>query len=192
MLKSASPRIKNGSVATLSRAIQSRSHTDTINIMRRRSPYQRTAKWCALLGCCVLLLMWWLTSGTYLSYTHRAFGAIGCDGVLYVWLGDRRAAGGEGFVVGSSANVLIQKWPRITRDTLGCVIACIQVWWLLPSMAIVAGLLWWRDRSFPSGHCEKCGYDLTGNVSGVCSECGTEIESGAHSGHGEEERCDAP
>ena len=26
------------------------------------------------------------------------------------------------------------------------------------------------------GHCQKCGYDLIGNVSGVCPECGTKIE----------------
>ena len=28
---------------------------------------------------------------------------------------------------------------------------------------------------YPPGHCQKCGYDLTGNVSGVCPECGTEV-----------------
>lgn len=27
----------------------------------------------------------------------------------------------------------------------------------------------------PPGHCWKCGYDLTGNVSGVCPECGTKV-----------------
>ena len=30
-------------------------------------------------------------------------------------------------------------------------------------------------RRYPPGHCRKCGYNLTGNVSGKCSECGTEI-----------------
>lgn len=28
-----------------------------------------------------------------------------------------------------------------------------------------------------NGHCLQCGYDLTGNESGVCSECGTGIET---------------
>lgn len=28
-------------------------------------------------------------------------------------------------------------------------------------------------RPFAVGHCQKCGYDLTGNVSGLCPECGT-------------------
>ena len=26
------------------------------------------------------------------------------------------------------------------------------------------------------GRCLKCGYDLTGNISGVCPECGTAVE----------------
>jgi len=33
----------------------------------------------------------------------------------------------------------------------------------------------WRRRR--RGLCLKCGYDLTGNESGVCPECGSEIES---------------
>ena len=41
----------------------------------------------------------------------------------------------------------------------------------------LTAFLWWRDRRInPKGHCQKCGYDLTGNVSGRCPECGTELE----------------
>ena len=32
-----------------------------------------------------------------------------------------------------------------------------------------------RKRERPS-NCSRCGYDLTGNVSGVCPECGTKIQ----------------
>ena len=39
-------------------------------------------------------------------------------------------------------------------------------------------LLWWLDRrKHPPGHCPHCGYDLTGNESGVCPECGRAVES---------------
>ena len=31
---------------------------------------------------------------------------------------------------------------------------------------------WWRARRAAPGHCQRCGYDLTGNQSGVCPECG--------------------
>ena len=39
-------------------------------------------------------------------------------------------------------------------------------------------LLLWRFRPKPPrpGHC-RCGYDLTGNTSGVCPECGVEVKS---------------
>jgi hypothetical protein len=27
------------------------------------------------------------------------------------------------------------------------------------------------------GHCKNCGYDLTGNISGVCPECGGKVDT---------------
>lgn len=39
---------------------------------------------------------------------------------------------------------------------------------------LIAGLRRFRRRP---GHCLKCDYDLTGNESGVCPECGTAIAS---------------
>ncbi len=50
-------------------------------------------------------------------------------------------------------------------------------------LPVVAGLVpvtlfWWRDRRIPPGHCQRCGYDLTGNVSGRCPECGEPVSSG--------------
>ena len=35
---------------------------------------------------------------------------------------------------------------------------------------------WDRRLRFPPGHCQRCAYNLTGNTSGVCPECGTEID----------------
>ena len=53
----------------------------------------------------------------------------------------------------------------------------IPLWIPLVVIAIPTGFLWWRDRRrVPPDHCQKCGYDLTGNVSGVCPECGTPVE----------------
>ena len=46
-----------------------------------------------------------------------------------------------------------------------------------PTVALVRGPLR-RCRRRRKGLCVECGYDLTGNVSGVCPECGTEAESG--------------
>jgi hypothetical protein len=38
--------------------------------------------------------------------------------------------------------------------------------------------LWWRYRPVLVGVCANCRYDLTGNTSGRCPECGTEVAAG--------------
>jgi ABC-type ATPase with predicted acetyltransferase domain len=40
---------------------------------------------------------------------------------------------------------------------------------------ILTSYLWLTDRRrYAAGRCAECGYDLTGNTSGVCPECGTQ------------------
>ena len=34
-------------------------------------------------------------------------------------------------------------------------------------------ILWRKRRKHTKGHCQRCGYDLTGNESGACPECNT-------------------
>ena len=52
----------------------------------------------------------------------------------------------------------------------------IPLWIPFTIIAIPTAFLWRRDRPYKPGHCEKCGYNLTGNVSGTCPECGTPVE----------------
>ncbi|MFH1746135.1 MAG: hypothetical protein ABIG44_03720 [Planctomycetota bacterium] len=52
----------------------------------------------------------------------------------------------------------------------------VPLWMPFVTLAAPTAFLWWRDRRrIPPGHCRKCGYNLTGNVSGVCPECGVGI-----------------
>ena len=53
--------------------------------------------------------------------------------------------------------------------------ARVPLWLVLILVLMPTLLVWYRDRRIPFGHCRKCGYDLTGNVSGVCPECGESI-----------------
>ena len=52
----------------------------------------------------------------------------------------------------------------------------LPLWIPFLLIGIVVVWFWWSDaRSFVAGGCEACGYDLTGNSSGVCPECGTSV-----------------
>ena len=49
----------------------------------------------------------------------------------------------------------------------------VSLWFLLVLSALPTAWLWHRDRGWKRpGCCLRCGYDLTGNTSGICSECG--------------------
>lgn len=47
--------------------------------------------------------------------------------------------------------------------------------WLIALLAVAGIVLAARRKKTPAGHC-LCGYDLTGNVSGICPECGCTIQ----------------
>jgi hypothetical protein len=54
----------------------------------------------------------------------------------------------------------------------------VPLWLLFALLAIPTLLLWRCDRRrIPLHCCHKCGYDLTGNVTGRCPECGTPVAS---------------
>jgi hypothetical protein len=71
-----------------------------------------------------------------------------------------------------------QWWPGVLRSGNNRGTWDDYVWiplWIPLVMAgVLTALLWWRARPARPGHC-RCGYDLTGNVSGRCPECGIEL-----------------
>ena len=57
----------------------------------------------------------------------------------------------------------------------GHIYSCdLPLWIPFVMVAVPSAWLWWRGRRrFAAGCCQHCGYDLTGNASGICPECGT-------------------
>lgn len=56
----------------------------------------------------------------------------------------------------------------------------VPLWILFLLVALpTTYLLWTARRRFPGGCCHRCGYDLTGNTSGACPECGTKAPAEA-------------
>lgn len=50
----------------------------------------------------------------------------------------------------------------------------LPIWLPFLIIAVPTAFLWHHDRrrKFKPGRCQNCGYNLTGNISGVCPECG--------------------
>jgi hypothetical protein len=90
-----------------------------------------------------------------------------------------------------SQRVISQGIPSVLRkhSVLGCYLHCAispnieftvhcPFWLAALPTAVCTFVLWpqFRWRSKP-GHCPTCHYNLTGNTSGICPECGTPITS---------------
>lgn len=73
----------------------------------------------------------------------------------------------------------VKLWSHLPRKSYPRFYSGAREWsLLLPSwipvvmLAALGTWLWSRHRGFPIGRCQRCGYDLTGNESGICPECG--------------------
>ncbi len=62
---------------------------------------------------------------------------------------------------------------------IGWFSLAVPLWCPLLPTALVTVWLFRRDRRHPPGHCHGCGYDLTGNTTGRCPECGA-VNSTTH------------
>lgn len=68
---------------------------------------------------------------------------------------------------------------RVLLDLEESHVPCCSLWLLLIPFGVATAAAW--ERKVPaippmvSPRCHQCDYDLTGNVSGICPECGTPI-----------------
>lgn len=132
-------------------------------------------KWLAASACLLILLGW--------ALSVRYDVDVGNDKVLLM------LTSGRLFIFGPAPNAPMGPvelrwyeawsgfgltWPYIGTNPYWGREYMFPAWLILLIALVPTALLWWLDRRRPSlGHCQKCGYDLTGNVSGRCPECGT-------------------
>jgi hypothetical protein len=142
--------------------------------MRRRSPTRRVLKWVGLVGCVVLTAAWGITLFCTFGYMGSSTAAwFQYDGAVVVAYYAQTAEVRPGwFAFDDRPPDPDQLWlPRRVAGA-GRDYFAIPVWMPILLLALPTATLWYRDRRPPKGHCQNCGYNLTGNVSGRCPECG--------------------
>lgn len=144
--------------------------------MRRRSRTRQVLKRTNA-GTITRLLKW---TGTALLFLAFALAWFTCTHPLVF-----RA--GHGLEIGIGRFAVRTLWASSDKASIAWDVVCLTpscsiradhfhlalpVWLAIPAIAVPTAILWYRGRRPPKGHCRKCGYNLTGNVSGVCPECG--------------------
>jgi hypothetical protein len=137
---------------------------------------RRVMKWTGLALCTLIAAAWAASLVWWFEYTNQsdsltmalAGGAVHITDIFSTK---------PGWSIARLSQPRVIWWPESDPYFL---------WWAMPLwipfviVALPTGLLWWFDRRRPAqGHCHKCGYDLTGNVSGVCPECGMVVRAEA-------------
>ena len=160
--------------------------------MRRRSRLLQGAKWGGVVLCVVLAAAWGVSRGRALRWVILAkpwyeiritngrldlFGPKDWEWEYYSIEGDMPrisispyAGTGQLYVHGVPTTQPLRR-------------ATISLWIPLLFVVIPTAFLFYRDHRRPRPGCCPCGYDLTGNVSGRCPECGSAVtgNSDAHS-----------
>lgn len=146
--------------------------------MHRRSAWWRWSKWASTFACVAIAIFW------AISYSGQIVAHVGSQGAVFLWRGRVRQPF-TGILPPDFSGP--RGWQIYSRNTLPFGIDDIDLPLWLPMMlvAVPAALLWcdelrslvrrWSTK-LPR-RCEQCRYDLTGNVSGVCPECGRRAKS---------------
>ncbi len=145
----------------------------------QRSRLRRVVKWAGLAICLLMILV-------FGAAEFRSFGYKGDTWFVASWRGSLATgwcsqwpgwSAGEGWFINTPwpdhLDIFIA--PLVKPVSTGGNIFLVPHGLLLPVVALATAFVWWRDRPPPKGHCQSCGYELTGNVSGVCPECGDQI-----------------
>ncbi len=150
-------------------------------MIRRRSRARRIAKWTGLVLSVLIFLAWVVSIGRDIGYIAgdryciALTAGAACVAVTSVveeyWQPWRWR---PGWVYWLPFGSWVAEHSGMPGGKLISVLDCVvcPLWIPLLIIAVPTVIAWRRDRKPPPGHCKICGYNLTGNVSGRCPECG--------------------
>lgn len=159
--------------------------------MARLGRKGRILKWCGLVMSLLMAVAWaFFIHWTWSHATVRKAGnttsryvdaEIGAGCLVYVYdpterMG-RQIESRWDFRRESGVPTAVMWLPSVSLVS-GLRLICMPLWIPFLILAVPTGFLWWRDHPrMLHGHCQKCGYNLTGNVSGVYPECGQKADA---------------
>ena len=140
-----------------------------VGTVRGKHRVRRLIGWTWLAFTAVLLLLWLLS-------IPFAFGYVGSWGLVSFESGGFAVYSTGGSIPATGwTGIQRSRWATIWWIDVPAMIPLMAAWVPAFAAAVPTALLWTKRKPRP-GHCKKCGYDLTGNVSGICPECGTELD----------------
>lgn len=125
----------------------------------------------------LLIAAAWGVSFWYAAFWATPVSGAGINrGAIFVARGETFRESGFYF---ERSDLELQWLPKWRFGYTGEWLVLIPLW--IPLLVVFLIFLLYRRRSGMVGvsACKRCGYNLTGNVSGVCPECGTAVEGGA-------------
>ena len=130
-------------------------------------------KWLGLLVCALLVTGWIVSIRYLIRHDSRSVEFILSSGCAQFTTPNPLTCGG--WAVHRKSFDEVRFWGETYKVTVGGRVlrsATVPLW--IPFLPVaVATVLLWRRKQFPkTAECSNCGYNLTGNVSGVCPECG--------------------
>ena len=146
--------------------------------MRRRGRVRRVGKWGGLVASCLLAALYATSTWFFIDRTapRKQCSITIWQGFVYFYWG--HIPGGDELPVWAMVRADefgLGWWPRSWYRSTPYHAVSAPLWLPLLLVALPTAFLWYLDRRLPRGHCQACGYDLTGNVSGVCPECGEKV-----------------
>ena len=150
----------------------------------RRERVCRAIRIAGLVVCAILAVTWAASAFVRLTILTNVWAVEVGDGGISImsidWLPSRwwgwrvmtvRPSQGLAFHLGL-------RWPSFEpRSSSLWAFTHIPIWLLFVMTYAMTGVVTWPLRWHPGrGTCRRCGYNLTGNTSGRCPECGTKTD----------------
>ncbi|MCG8405830.1 MAG: hypothetical protein MI923_11595 [Phycisphaerales bacterium] len=129
-------------------------------------------KWAGI-GACLTIFATWVFSLHFMLYYTEGYSSIGISGGSLNFVTPTGYP--SGWYLSESDGGHGLGLPRSTRFGMKTTFST-PMWLLFILIMIPTAFLMYPDRRrYRPGHCQQCGYDLTGNTSGICPECGTKV-----------------